>query len=126
MMKQQGIVRGPDSEAEYVATQRRIAAKLAPGRERQESTPVLAYISDGRWVADCVCNAASIVHPSYTEAHCAECGAVAPLVFPEAWAEIEEVLMLSPTTGARNWQGETVAELTEKVGDDADTEKGAQ
>lgn len=75
-----------------------------------------AYVSDGRWVADCVrCASGVACWPENPRGCCLACGAVYTVVFPPAAdiARAERVLDARPA-GAANWRpdlGEDVADL---------------
>ena len=77
--------------------------------------PVVAYINEGRWVADCPdCNAGMMLLPG-APFLCGLCfnvriGSYSRLVvWPANPAEIEAVLLLRPMAINRNWRpGETV------------------
>ena len=69
-----------------------------------------AYVSRGRWVADCACNGAELVAPNQ-EMVCGSCGARNAVKFPDTRSKIESVL-LQREPFRQNWQpDETVDEL---------------
>lgn len=80
---------------------------------------VAAYVSEGRWVADCPakCGGALLVTPSDPWYLCVDCGAGwTRVVFPGARIAIEALLMkrslIAGVPKSRNWLvGETVADL---------------
>lgn len=78
-------------------------------RKRQSSTPVYAYVSEGRWVADCdECNGAEFVTEDQVMV-CGTCGAVSDVVWPEDVAGIEAVLGKRKHLRTQNFiPGETV------------------
>jgi hypothetical protein len=53
---------------------------------------IAAYVSDGRWVADCpVCNGGIAAWPEHDFGCCLDCGTVCPLKFPDP-AEIADAV----------------------------------
>ena len=78
-------------------------------KTRQSKTPVYAYVSEGRWVADCdECNGAEFVVED-REMVCGTCGAVSDVVWPDDVAGIELVLNRRQKMNTRNFlPGETV------------------
>lgn len=85
-------------------------------RPFETGVQVAAYVSDGRWVADCVrCNAGVACWPENPKACCLGCGALYTIVFPEPSAIAEATLVLEARPeGLANWrpdQGEDVADL---------------
>lgn len=87
--------------------------RIAAGRELTRSETTLdAYISHGRWVADCSCSGGIVASPELDEAACTDCGTVFPIRFPEARPEIEKVLLARAEDKNRNWRpGETIGQL---------------
>lgn len=77
---------------------------------------LVAYVSEGRWVCDCVCGNGVLATPGLEDVACSECGTVFPVVFPEAktLAEAEAVLMQRPRDN-RNWYPETETVLDLKA-----------
>ena len=77
---------------------------------------VIAYVSDGRWVADCVrCRAGVACWPQNPRACCLACGSTYDVMFPDppVIAAAEIVLAVRPD-GAVNWRpdlGEDVDDL---------------
>ncbi len=78
---------------------------------------VAAYVSDGRWVADCVrCASGVACWPANPKACCLACGALYSVDYPPAAAIVkaEAVLDARAVSGQQNWRpdrGETVADL---------------
>ena len=105
------IVTNTLSPEAYARQQRQFLAR-AGAVPYEEPAPARASISDGRWIADCVCGAASLVHPDYAVARCGECGAIQALVFPEHRQQIEAILLMREATGARHWRGEALEEIS--------------
>lgn len=119
---------GHRNMAEYVAVLEQIAARnrknvgraLARVRVDTAASPAVAYVNDGRWVADCpspYCNAAMIVEPGQAYM-CAECfnkdigGAWRRVVWPEDAEEIDAELARRPDRRNQNWcPGETLQML---------------
>jgi len=89
-----------------------------------KSELAVAYISEGRWVADCPmgCGGAIIVTPSDPVFLCMECGSGwHTVVFPSVSRRrlIEKALLKRPLSGlipkSRNWlPGETVGQLNDQ------------
>lgn len=105
------IGKGPQDEQDYKRNVRRLMVQLKVA-ERDEQRTVHARIDEGRWVADCTCNAASLVHPYYKSARCAECGDVATVVFPDEWESIEALLIERKSIASRTWKsGESLADV---------------
>lgn len=82
----------------------------------QAAEPVLAYVSDGRWVADCPnCRGGIAAWPEHNQGCCFDCGTVATIEYPDE-SEITEALAAlaqRPDT-ALNWRpdrGETAQTL---------------
>jgi hypothetical protein len=81
---------------------------------RRSDAPLTAYVSDGRWVADCPdCGAGISVDPEWPLAGCFECFRLfSALVVPPRWREIEAALEARPKPATRNWlPRESVADL---------------
>lgn len=81
-------------------------------RSRKKLT---AYVSDGRWVADCrECGGGVALWRENPEAACLDCGAVySSIEWPGTFDEIERVLA-ARRPGQRHWRpqdGETLADL---------------
>ncbi len=87
--------------------------RIAAGCELTRSELTLdAYISHGRWVADCSCGAGIVVSPVLGEAACTDCATMFRLRFPEERQGIERVLLARPDVRNRNWRpGETIERL---------------
>lgn len=86
-------------------------------RPHPEQGKVLAYVSQGRWVADCRdCEGAEMVIESKPMI-CGSCGAVRQVAWPDEGSELEAVLERRHPRN-QNWRpGETVSDL------DADNER---
>lgn len=83
---------------------------------RAPSRPTAAYVSEGRWVADCPwCAGGVSVWLAMTDACCYDCGRVLPVTFPSADdVLVAELLLSARAERKQNWrpdQGETVADL---------------
>lgn len=90
-----------------------VAARLAQRRGRlliEDPRALSAYVSAGRWVADCPSCAAGIaIHPEWSVAVCLglTCHRVyRSLVVPDDWCEIEAVLAVRPVVH-QHWFDET-------------------
>jgi len=86
------------------------AARISPW---ESVRPVVAHVSEGRWVGDCPhCRNGIPLHRDWPTARCAECGGVFPHVqWPDAFDEIEAVLAVRPMAN-QNWTDpETVERL---------------
>lgn len=98
-----------------------VAAESPWELEEQPATEkIAAYVSDGRWVADCPrCYAGMFAWPENDRAACLGCGAVWRVKFPSARQREEaEELLDALERPAQNWfpnQGERVATLRERV-----------
>lgn len=97
------------------ASKNRVVRNLAKlGLKPSESNdPTFAYVSDGRWVAECrdeSCSGAELV----TEGQpmlCGSCGSVSQVIWPDQVAEIEALLMKRKPRN-RHWLlGETIDQL---------------
>ena len=82
------------------------------GLETQAGDTVTAYINHGRWVADCVCNGAELVHPDYPMV-CGSCGRTHQVIFPKPKdrARIEAALNVRPPYNQHWNPEETFGEL---------------
>lgn len=84
---------------------------------RESSKVVLAYISGGKWVADCpTCNGGIAAWVDNPRGACLDCGTIYDVKFPPAAdvAEAIDVLSARPDPLTRSWlvqKGETVADL---------------
>ena len=83
------------SEADYTARAARLAAAAA--REvRTDPRPLVAYVSEGRWCADCPgCGAGIAIHPEWTVAACLGVGChrvYRSIAVPPDWVAIEAAL----------------------------------
>ncbi len=73
----------------------------------------IARVNHGRWIADCAwCAGGMLTRPSWGVAYCAECGAryergtypnAHAVVFPEAYAVIEKLLLRRVRRDQQNW-----------------------
>lgn len=78
---------------------------------------VTAYVSQGRWVADCPrCPSAELVTPSQSAYQCpvllGGCGTEFSVKMPGKWQEGWDLLMARPRPENRNWLlGESVKDL---------------
>lgn len=73
---------------------------------RTSDQELVAYINDGRWVADCrTCNGGIAAGPDFDEGCCLGCGTVYPLKHPspEEIQAAEEILAVRPPL-ARHWR----------------------
>ena len=83
-----------------------------------DAHPVVAYVNDSRWVAQCECGSAQLVSKVDRRFFCVEClnrkvgGAWVKVIWPKNPQEIEAVLEARPFPKNRNWMpGESVAQL---------------
>lgn len=104
------------------------APRLAIGSpDRVTSSPVGAYVSEGRWVAECPdCNGAELVTPG-DPFMCLSCGnvlighAYRAVIFPAELAAIEDALAVRAFAVNRNWRpGEMAAQLRAENAQHAD------
>ena len=74
-----------------------------------------AYVSGGRWVADCpACNGGIACWDENPHGCCLTCGRVYTVVFPAKHDEAATVLLARPDEHTRNWhphRGETISDL---------------
>jgi hypothetical protein len=77
------------------------------------ASDVYAYINQGRWVVDCVCNGAGLTSPEFGVTCCFDCGRVyTSVVFPGNRGNIEKLLVLRKEKERRNWnRGESLADI---------------
>ncbi len=78
--------------------------------ERSDLTPI-AYVNEGRWVADCPaegCNGGIACWPEHREAACLDCGRIFTVKFPtpRQVSEAEAVLALRVPAN-RHWRPDT-------------------
>ena len=101
---------------EGYAERMRAAAKPAYRLTKSRKRP-RAYVSAGRWVADCPeCSGGIAAWAEHPRGCCLDCGTIYTLRFPseEERRDAEKVLMARPDDATRSWfchQGETVADL---------------
>lgn len=83
---------------------------------RESTTTIAAYISGGKWVADCpTCNGGVAAWPDHPRGCCLDCGTVYTVSFPAA-AKIQQAAeLLAPrSVNDSNWhphRGETIDQL---------------
>jgi hypothetical protein len=90
----------------------RVAAAGRVAETGRSDKPVLAYINDSRWVANCECGGGELVSEGQ-EMLCGSCGVVSPVKFPtkKKVEQLERLLEVRPVR-SRNWNlEETVDEL---------------
>ena len=79
--------------------------------------PLVAYVNQGRWVADCgSCPGGMAAWPEHELGACLSCGRVWRIVFPEDVAAVETLLEDRPARN-RNFdlrKGETLQSLTDE------------
>ncbi len=102
------------SEADYRAFALDLLRKQGKPQllvERPE-TP-LAFVSDGRWVVDCLCGNGPSASPEWGVAICCECGALYRPTFPADAATAETTLLARPWPQQRHYQPDrqTLADL---------------
>lgn len=103
--------RCPNDDA-YVDRVARALAKRGEAPPRVDVRTVVAYLNNGRWVADCPnCRNGLPIHPEWTKTACRGngCGRIfINVVVPENWRAIESTVTMRPVAN-RNWQdGESV------------------
>ena len=78
----------------------------------RSDNPVLAYVNEARWVADCPCGGSELVAEK-EDMLCGSCGTVAPVKFPskKKTEDIERLLNLRPPANQNWYPHETVDEL---------------
>ncbi len=76
---------------------------------------VTAYVSDGRWVADCPYDNGGIgVAPDNPSGFDMGCGTMVAVIFPDGWQEAVQVLEARPRPSDAHWfpqRGESIVEL---------------
>lgn len=90
---------------------------IGAGRPLEQTNDVLkAYVSHGRWVADCArCNGGTVAWIENPDAACLDCGAIARVEFPPDHGEIEAILLARPNPANRNWRtNDLVAQLLDE------------
>lgn len=79
---------------------------------RRSTAATVAYVNEGRWLVDCVCNNGVAVHPDWGIGCCFSCGRIHDnITFPTNRADIENALMNRARVSRRNWTTETVEQL---------------
>jgi hypothetical protein len=71
--------------------------------DRTTDTPLDAYVSDSRWVADCPCRGGIACWPAHEKGCCYDCLSVYRIAFPADAAAAVAVLELRPDPATRNW-----------------------
>ncbi len=90
------------------------------GMEKPRMWPesATAYVSDGRWVADCPYDNGGIaVAPGFPSGFDMGCGTMLGIVWPDGWQEAVEVLEARQKPTEAHWfpqHGETVSQLREE------------
>jgi len=102
------------TEADVTARVERRAA--ADGQQvRLDRRTLVAYVSEGRWVADCPgCRAGIAIHPEWTTAACLGVGCYrlyTSIAVPTDWVEIETALDVRDKVNQNALPGETAAAL---------------
>lgn len=64
---------------------------------------IAAYVSDSRWVCQCVCGSGAAASREWDTAICFECGSVYHPSFPDDADEAERVLSERPLSATRNY-----------------------
>jgi hypothetical protein len=92
-----------------------LGVRVPGGKVTYSDTPVVAFVSDNRWVAQCSCGGGMGCWAEMPRACCYDCGTSYPVVFPDpvTLAAGEAVLDARPEPDTRNWRPdeETVADL---------------
>ena len=82
---------------------------------RMPGPPLTAYVSAGRWVADCpACNGGIACWSENPKGACLSCGRIWLIRFPQHWQQAEALLDRRPYVRTQNWHphlGETVEQL---------------
>ena len=75
------------------------------------TTPLVAYLNWGRWVADCPCNSGLLIGNGSGVYRCRDCGERSQVRMPVEWQEAERLCRNRPPKH-RNWrEDETIAGL---------------
>lgn len=107
-----GVI-GTDSPEAYERRQREFCSARGEFLKDQ-SVPLVAYVSAARWVSDCpVCNAGISLHREWPVGRCLGCGSVFKNIrWPHDFDAIEDALVLRLNRTTQNWQPtETVDDL---------------
>lgn len=89
-----------------------IASKIT-GRK----TALAVHANHGRWIVECPCKGAQLVHPDDRRFMCVDCGNAwnnhrwCPVLWPDEWAEIEKLLDVRQQPLANYRFGETLEQL---------------
>lgn len=105
-------VLGTVDECAYEARQRRLVT--ARGNLISESpTAITAFVSEGRWVADCPCCGSGIsLHRDWRAGRCYLCGAVyATVLWPVDFDAIEDALVVRLRRSTQNWAPSETCEM---------------
>ena len=95
----------------YVESHARIMSQRQ-GKSSDVEGKVSAYVNQGRWVVNCLCNGGCLTSPEFKIACCFDCGRVfRNVVFPYDARRIEQELLKRKSLDNRNWNGETVESL---------------
>lgn len=62
-----------------------------------------AFVSDGRWVVQCVCGNCPSASPEWGLAICGECGLTIEPTFPKDWERAEAALLARPHPSLRHY-----------------------
>ncbi len=96
----------------YAAKMRETGRPYTLTRSRRK---LHAYVSDGRWVADCECGDGVALWRENPDACCLGCGTVySNIEWPDEIEEAERVLSARRSAGDRGWrphEGETLDDL---------------
>lgn len=109
----QGFVPRIVDAASYRAYAAEALADINPGAVLHDRTErPTAYVSDGRWVADCDCGAGVSASRAWGLAICCACGSVYRPRFPATAAGIEQALLARPSPRQRHQRpGQTAADI---------------
>jgi hypothetical protein len=102
---------GCATEAEYREKHAVFCARNRTSIVAERRETVMAYLNNGRWVADCLCGAGMGAYPGWAS-RCFGCGAIyVDVIFPTAWEDGEDVIWERPRVDHEWANGKTVTDL---------------
>ena len=86
---------------------------LAPPPITESTAPLIAYVNQGRYVADCVCGDGVLLDPDWSLGVCLGCYTVhLAITWPSDLRQIADALGVRPALRFQNWRpGESVSLL---------------
>lgn len=88
--------------------------RLRGHKPAERTEPLVMYVNEGRWVADCThCRAGVTGEPDWPDVRCLGCGSVhTNVVWPDAFDDIEGELEVRPVANQHWLASETVEDLS--------------